>query len=103
MQYKTIVLELLAQNPKLYEELRQSRRLLSAMDLLADQLKASHEAVAQALMEQTPQADQRAQIRSQAMEMAVRELEERLQSGTSDEAEHLEAAMAFVLHHTSNG
>ena len=44
MQYKTIALELIQEQPELYERLRSSKRLLPAMDAYAIDLKAGHEA-----------------------------------------------------------
>lgn len=73
MHYKTITLELLSERPKLYEELRTSKRLLTAMEAYAIDLKASHEDWKQRLAEKNPQADP-AVIASAALELAVEEL-----------------------------
>ena len=43
MPYKTIVLGLIEQQPELHERLRKSKTMLRAMDLLAIELKESHE------------------------------------------------------------
>jgi len=43
MQYKTIALELLQEQPGFYERLRSGKLLLTAMDAYAIDLKASHE------------------------------------------------------------
>jgi hypothetical protein len=41
MHYKTIILELLEQRPKMREELRQSRKLLPTLEFYASELKDS--------------------------------------------------------------
>ena len=70
-QYKTIALELIQQQPELYERLRSSRTLLSTMDAYAIELKASHEAWKEQLGQKNPGSDP-SQIASEAMELAVR-------------------------------
>jgi hypothetical protein len=71
--YKTIALELIREQPELYERLRSSRTLLSTMDAYATDLKASHEAWMDDLRQAKPQSDP-SQISSEAMELAVQEL-----------------------------
>ena len=66
MQYKTIVLELLEQRPKHYEELRSQRKVLETLDRYAREFRDSH------LEWQKTLPD------DQAFEMALKELEERL-------------------------
>ena len=105
MQYKTIVLELLQQRPEVHEQLRVNRRLLPTVELYARELKTSHEAWKETLSEAKPGSDQ-SQIASEAMEMALRELEDRLPSGhhpDSNEPLSLDGAMAFIRNHTSRG
>ena len=75
MQYKTIVLELLRERTELHEQLRLTRRLLPTLDTCARELKASHETWKETLARANPQSDP-SQISSEAMEMALRELEE---------------------------
>jgi hypothetical protein len=102
MQYKTIALELIQENPELYERLRSSKRLLPAMDAYAIELKASHEACKDQLGQARPGSDP-SQIASEAMELAIEQLRDRLPSESPrDEAEpmSLDAAMAFLRHHT---
>jgi hypothetical protein len=100
MLYKTIALELIQENEALYEQLRSSKRLTTAMDAYASELKASHENWKEQLSEKMPGNDER-QIASDAMEMAVQELRDRLPSG-SRAAEagplSLDAAMNFLRH-----
>lgn len=77
MQYKTIVLEMLKERTKLHEQLRQARRLLPAMEAYAKELKASHQSWMETLSAARPGSDP-SQISSEAMEMALKELEDRL-------------------------
>ncbi len=105
MQYKTIILELLQQRPQMHKQLRQNRKLLPALETYAHELKTSHEAWMEELSQARPQSN-RAQIASEAMEMALKELQERLPSEShQDESEDLslDAAMAHLPHHTSRG
>ena len=74
MQYKTIALELIQEQPELYEQLRSSKRLLPAMDAYAIELKASHEAWKDQLGQAKPGSDP-SQIASEAMELAIQELQ----------------------------
>lgn len=102
MQYKTIVLELIQEQPELYEQLRSSKRLLTAMDAYATELKASHEAWKDQLSQARPASDP-SQIASEAMEMAVQEIWDRLPSGSqATEADplSLDAAMTFLCNHS---
>jgi hypothetical protein len=100
--YKTITLELLRSQPELYERLRSSKRLLTAMDAYATELKASHEAWTEQLGESRPGSDP-TQTASEAMEMATAELQERLSSESTPnetEALSLDAAMSFIRRHS---
>lgn len=104
MQYKTIVHELLQQQSELHEKLRLTRRLLPTIEAYARELKASHQEWQETLSAARPGSDP-IQISSEAMEMAVKEMEDRLQSEsqTNDEALSLDAAMAFLRSPTSRG
>ncbi len=87
MHYKTITLELLQEEPELYERLRSSKRLLPAMDAYSIELKASHEAWQEAIARQHPGSDPR-HVAAEALELAIQELRDRLPSASSkDEAE----------------
>lgn len=102
MQYKTIVLELLEQRPAFHEQLRQQRTLLSTLEQYAQELKASHTAW-QNLVAQTKPASAPSQIASEALELALRDLENRLPSALppeDDESLSLEEAMASLRRHT---
>jgi hypothetical protein len=98
MHYKTITLELLREQPALYEQLRSSKRLLPAMDAYAIDLKASHETWKDRFGQARPGRDS-GQIASEALELAIEELKDRLASASpKDEAEplSLDAAMNFI-------
>ena len=104
MQYKTIVLEL-CNNGRRCTSSSQSRQLLPTMELYAqgteDQPRSLEGDAAQAKPGSDP-----SQIASEAMEMALKELEDRLPSGSppdGQEALSLDAAMAFIRRHTSRG
>ena len=102
MQYKTIALGLIQEQPALYERLRSSKRLLPAMDAYAIELKASHEAWKEQLGQARPVSDP-SQIASEAMELAIKELQDRLSSEsppTESEALSLDAAMSFIRRHS---
>src|SRR5258708_709096 len=97
MQYKTIVLELLKERTELHEQLRKERKLLSTMELYAKELRTSHLAWKQLLTQMRPGSDP-SQITSEALEIALKELEDRLPSVSppdGDQALFLDAAMMF--------
>lgn len=105
MQYKTIILEMLEQRPRMREELRQSRKLLPTLEFYASELKESHEAWKERLVQANPQSDP-SQIASEAMELALKDMEDRLLSESNpneSEALSLDQAMAHISRHTSRG
>ena len=105
MKYKTIVLELLQQRPQMHDQLRKDRKLLPALEFYSKELKTSHEAWKETLDQAKPGSDP-SQIASEAMEMAIKELEDRLPSAShpvGNEPLSLDAAMAFIRNHTSRG
>ncbi|HLJ95435.1 MAG TPA: hypothetical protein VKU02_19820 [Gemmataceae bacterium] len=105
MQYKTIVLKLLKERRQLHEQLCKERKLLSTMELYAKELKSSHEAWKDLLAQMRPGSD-RSQVASEALEIALKELEDRLPSASprdGSEAVFLDAAMMFIRRHTSRG
>ena len=77
MQYKTIALELLRQNPQVHEQLRQNRILLQAVNACAADLKARHHAWMDELRATRPQSDA-TQISSEALELALDDLRAQL-------------------------
>lgn len=102
MLYKTIVLELLNQRPKMQEQLRRTGNLLPTLEHYAEELKASHEAWKEILNLGQPGTNP-SQIASAALEIALKKLEDRLPPASSPDAIgplSLEAAMAFVRRHT---
>ena len=102
MQYKTIVLELLQQFPEIHDQLRKDRKLLATVEMYARELKSSHEAWKERLSQEKPGSDQ-SQIASEALELAMQELQDRLPSGQVDENEplSLDQAMTYAKTHTS--
>lgn len=82
MRYKTIVLELLQQQrTELYTQLRKEHNILIAIDIYARQLKKNHEAWMAIIAQANPGSDP-SQISSEALEMALKELEDRLPPAT---------------------
>ena len=101
MLYKTIALELLQDQPELYEQLRSSKRLLPSMDAYAIELKSYHESWREQLSEARPNSDP-SQIAAEALELAIAQLQERLpsESQTTDDGPTLDGAMAYLRRHT---
>ncbi len=104
MHYKTIVLEFIQeQHPKLYEQLRASRMLLSTVDVQATALKRYHETWMDQLSQTKPDSDP-SQIASEALELALEDLRENLPSESApDEPENRfpsTTAMEFIRRHT---
>jgi hypothetical protein len=101
MMYKTVVLELIQQQPELHERLRASRTLLATMDAYALALKASHEEWMEHLSQRWPGSD-RSQLSSEALEIALKEVEEDLSSASKagEDGPSLDAAMTYLKRHT---
>jgi hypothetical protein len=105
MQYKTIILELLQQRPRIHDQLRKERKLLPAVEMFARELKTRHEAWKETLRQEKPDIDQ-SQIAFEALEMALKDLEDHLPPASQhsdNEALSLDAAMAFIRKPTSRG
>jgi hypothetical protein len=105
MHYKTIILEMLQQRPQMHEELRQSRKLLPTLEFYASELKDSHEDWKDRLLQAKPESDP-SQIASEAIELALKDLEDRLPSESRQDASEtlsLDQAMAHISRHTSRG
>lgn len=105
MQYKTMVLELLQQRPQIHESLREQRSLLATVETQARELKGRHEELMQVFLQMKPE-NESGQIPSMALELAIQELEQRLDSGSFPERTaplSLDAAMAFLRQHSSQG
>ena len=102
MQYKTIIHELLLTRPQMHEQLRKERKLLTTLENYARELKTSHEGWKELLSQMRPGSDP-SQISSQALELAIKELEDRLPSESQQnesEALFLDAAMLFLRQRT---
>jgi hypothetical protein len=98
MQYKTIILELLQQQPEIHDQLRKERKLLMTMEHYATELKASHQAWTEFLSQLRPDSN-RTLLSSEAMEFALKEMEDRLRSASQMEEsarQFLDAAMLFI-------
>jgi hypothetical protein len=81
MQYKTITLELMRERTEFFEQLRQQRKLLTTLEKYAGELKRGHEAWKKLLIQMRPGSPP-SQIASEALEMALKELQERLPSAS---------------------
>jgi hypothetical protein len=97
MQYKTIIHDLLQQRPQMHDQLRKSRKLLPTLELYARELKTSHEGWKILLTQLRPGSD-KSQIASEALEMACKEMEDRLPTASPEgnPAQVLDAAMLFL-------
>jgi len=98
MQYKNMILELLQQRPEIHNQLRRERKLLMTMEHYAMELKASHQAWTEFLSQIRPGSN-RSQLSSEALEFALKELQDRLRSASQlDESasQFLDAAMLFI-------
>ena len=97
MHYKTIMLELLEQRPEICEPLRSQRKLLAEVERYSRELKTRHDAWTDELSHSKPGSDP-SQIASEAMEMALRDLEVCLSTEYPAVAEKppLDEAMAFI-------
>ena len=80
MHYKTIVLELLKERPKIHRQLRRKRMLLQTVERYAKELRATHETWKDRLFQARPGSDP-SQIVAEALEIALKELEGCLPSG----------------------
>ena len=97
MQYVTLTLQLIRGYPEIHNHLKRERAMLPTVDRLARELKTRHEALKTLLAQTKPGSD--LQISSEALEIALRELEERLSEGLRAEEAgplSLDAAMASL-------
>src|SRR5262249_29786831 len=97
MHYKTIALELLKRRREMYNQLRKNRAALHAMEELASRLKTSHELWKSHFAETRPGSDP-SQISSEALELALKELEDSLLGRRQEEGDllSLDGAIAFI-------
>jgi hypothetical protein len=89
MQYKTITLGLIEEYPILYERLRASRTMLTALDRYAQTLKTRHQAWMTELRQVRPGSAE-SQLSSEALELALEELKQDFASESLPSAEHPE-------------
>ena len=99
MQYKTMTLELLMGRTELYEQLRLTHRLLPMLETLARELRASHATWKEILAQEKPESHP-SQIASEALELALKELQDGLPPASPPDEETPDAAIAFVRSHT---
>ena len=98
MQYMTIMLELIQSNRPLHQQLCQERKLLKTVEEAALELKSRHQEILEEMAELHPLSPTN-QIYSQAFEMALKEMEERLQPASQmneDSSLSLGEAMASI-------
>ena len=99
--YKTTVLELLQDRPMLHEQLRANGTLLESMEQLAVAFRACHLQRMKELAAARPRSDP-AQLSSEAMELALNELQECLPPASppdDNETFSLDQAMIFLQRH----
>jgi len=101
MHYKTIALALIEENPTLHSQLRQSRTMLATLNAMAEELKLSHERWIEIIARKRPDSGS-IQISSDALEIVVQDLRDRLlsESDPIEDAVSLDAAMAYLRRHT---
>ncbi|HEX3152678.1 MAG TPA: hypothetical protein VHR66_31690 [Gemmataceae bacterium] len=102
--YKTLVLQLLRQRPKLHDYLKKSGTLLQAMELKAMEVKGSHEAYKVVIGKMKPGSDP-SQVAAEALELAVKDLEDIMPNEIpmSDEPISLDLIMAHLRGKTPPG
>lgn len=103
MHYKTIALELLQQRAELHEQLRLTRQLRPTMEALAMELRELHLSWKETLAKARPNSDPY-QISSEAMELALKGLEDHLPSVSHQDAGELpplDQATAVLVGRTS--
>ena len=79
MHYKSIVLELIQDRPEMYESLRSSKRLLTATEAYAVDLRTRHLELREAVALRHPGSSPE-QVTIEALELAINELQDRLPS-----------------------
>lgn len=79
MHYKTIALELIEDHPALHRALKAERRMLSALEAYAVELKTLHESWMKRLQASRP-GSLPPQVSSEALELAIEALRDRLQA-----------------------
>jgi hypothetical protein len=103
MHYQSIVLELLEDRPQLRAHLKRQRRMLLAVESGVQTLKAIHENWKAELSRLRPDSAP-SQIASEALELALAELTDRLpcESSVNDETPALDKMLFQKLNPSSN-
>lgn len=102
MQYKTIIIELINDRPELAVQLRRKKQMLATVEIYAVELKNRREAWMDELARARP-GSHPSQITSEALDLAVEEIRDRLASASATdetEAPSLDAAMGYLRRHT---
>jgi hypothetical protein len=102
MHYKTIIMELINDQPELAVQLRGKKQMLATIETYAMVLKNRHEAWKEELSQTRP-GSHSSQIASEALELALEEIRDRLASASvtdEDDAPSLEAAMGYLHRHS---
>lgn len=102
MKYKTICLQMIQDRPEMYDHLLKNRNLLPTLEHYASQFRTSHLDWIELLSQSRPDSDA-SQIASEALEIALQELEDSLPPVSpqdEDEPLSLDAAMAFITRRT---
>jgi hypothetical protein len=104
MHYKTMVLDLLEDRPRLRERLQKERKLLLTVESVADSLKKRHEVWMRQLERSQPPSHP-SQIASEALELALAELSDNLppESTVNEESFSLDDVILFRPLHSSGG
>src|SRR5260221_11021303 len=101
MLYKTMVLELLQQRPEIYDHLCRQRTVLSTLQNYSRELQTRHAAWEEQLSLQNPGSP--TQIASEALEIALKELGNRLSCeppAEDGDPISLKAPMTYLRRHT---
>lgn len=104
MHYKTMVLDMLEDRPMLKARLQKERKLLLALESIADALKSHHERWMRQLEQSQPQSHP-SQIASEALELALAELADHFpsESKVNDASFSLNEVILFRPFHSSGG
>ena len=101
MHYKTIIMELINDQPELAVQLRGRKQMLATIETYSMELKNRHEAWTKELSQTRP-GSHSSQIASEALELAIAQIRDRLASASvtdEDDALSLEAAMGYLRRH----
>lgn len=103
MNYKTVTLELLQDQPQLYDRLKRDRLLLAALEACSTDLRTRHLALARQLSQSRPEASLE-QTSLEAYEIAVHELHQRIEAAAlPDESIRADQLIDFIRLHTPTG